>query len=101
LVKRFISVILQTLLLLITFFLGSFLPAFNKLPMWRVEVGATHYFVLDGLVLMFALYLLILAIEAARKRLRPSAALTTLALVLALALGLAMKFGFMERPAGF
>jgi hypothetical protein len=93
LLKRAISVVLQTILLLAVFGVGSFLPVFNILPMWKMGAGATHDFVLDGLLLMIALYLVILAIAAARKRLRSSGALSTLAFVLALLLGFAMKFG--------
>lgn len=96
-VKRFVSVILQTVLLLIVFGAGSFLPGANLLPMWRIEASATHYFVLDGLIFMLVVYGIIVAIEAARHRLRPSAELTTLALALALTLGLAMKFPLISR----
>ena len=98
--KRAVLVTLQTLLFLLVFFLGSFLPAFNVLPMWRVAAGATHWLVLDGLLLLAAVWLLILGIEAAAKHTRPWAALTSLAAVLALVLGLAMKFGLMDRVAG-
>lgn len=96
--RKAISVVLQTLLLLAAFGAGSFLPVFGILPMWRVAVSPTHWLVLDGLVLMLVLYLVILAIEAAMKRVRVSGGLTTLALVLALALGFAVKFGLITRP---
>ena len=94
--KRVISVVLQTILLLAVFGAGSFLPAFNILPMWKMGAGATHDFVLDGLVFMIVLYLIILAIEAIRKRLNSSGVLTTVAFVLALVLGFAMKFGMVS-----
>jgi len=99
--RKAISVVLQMLLFLAAFALGSFLPALAILPMWRITAGQTHYFVLDGLVCMLALYVVVIAIEAARRRLGQSAGLTTLALVLALALGLAMKLGFMDRLPGY
>ena len=94
--KKAILVVLQTLLFLILFIAGSFLPA---LPSFRslyfqVQTGPHRVFVLDGLVLALLAYLLIFLIEAARKRLRGPGGLTTLALVLALVLGLAMKLGF-------
>ena len=89
------------LLLLFAFGAGSFLPALNIVPMWRVAVGTTHYLVLDGLVLMLLVYLMILAIDTARRRFGASIGLSTLALVLALALGFAMKFGLMDRAPGF
>jgi hypothetical protein len=88
--------VLQTILFLAIFGAGSFLPAFNILPMWKMGAGATHDFVLDGLLLMIALYLVILAVEALLKRLKGPGALTTLAFVLALLLGFAMKFGMVS-----
>jgi len=48
---------------------------------------------------MFALYVLIVLVEAMRKRLRTSAPWTTLAVILAAVLGLMMKFGFLTRSA--
>ncbi len=100
--KRILSVALQTLLLLAVFGVGSLLPAVpgRPIPMWRVDAGATHYFVLDGLLLMFVVFLVILAVEAARKVLAYSGKFTTLAFALALALGLLMKFGLMDKTTG-
>lgn len=93
--KRAISVTLQTFVLLGVFLLGSLLPAFGKLPMWRVTLGPNRFFVLDGLLLMLVVYLAFLGIEVLARRVRYGALLSTLALLLALALGLAMKFPFM------
>lgn len=93
-VKAFF-VILQTLLFLLLFAAGSFLlPFFPSVPTWQVQTAPHRFFVLDGLVLAVVVYVIIVAIQAARRRLRGPGGLTTLALVLALALGLAMKFGF-------
>ena len=90
-----ILVVLQTLLFLLLFAAGSFLlPFFPNVPSWQLQIGPNRFFVMDGLLLALVVYAVILLIEAARKRLRGPAGLTTLALVLALALGLAMKFGF-------
>lgn len=94
--KKAILVVLQTLLFLILFIAGSFLPA---LPSFRslyfqVQTGPHRVFVLDGLVLALLAYLIIILIEVVRKRVRGPGGLTTLALVLALVLGLAMKLGF-------
>lgn len=94
--KRAIWVVLQLLLFLFIFLVGSLLPGARMLPMFSVGAGPGRIFVLDGLLLMFAVYLLILLIEAARHRIRGSWISSTLALALALALGLAMKFGFMS-----
>lgn len=89
-----VLVVVQTLLFLLLFGVGSFLPAFTSFPTWQVHTGPNRVFVLDGVLLSVAVYVAILAIEAVRKRLRGPGGLTTLALVLALALGFAMKFGF-------
>lgn len=90
-----ILVVLQTLLFLFLFGAGTLaLPFLPSIPVWQVQTSPGRAFVLDGLVLAVLVYLVILAIEAARKRLRGPGGLTTLSLILALALGLAMKFGF-------
>lgn len=97
--KRAIAIILQTILFLFVFLAGSLLVAFPgaHLPDWTVNLSQTRYFVLDGLVLMFLLYVIFLAIGAARHRLRSALVTSTTAVVLALVLGLAMKFGFATR----
>ena len=89
-----VLVVLQTLLFLLLFGGGSYLPVFTSLPAWQVHTGPNSVFVLDGLFLALVVYLLIVGIEAATKKLRGPGNPTTLAFVLALALGLAMKFGF-------
>jgi hypothetical protein len=97
--KRAIVIILETILFLFVFLAGSLLVAVPTahLPSWDVTLSATRYFVLDGLVFMFILYVLFLLIGAARHRLRSAVLTSTVAVVLALVLGLAMKFGFATR----
>lgn len=97
--KRAIAIILETILFLVVFLAGSLLVAFPAahLPSWTVTLSPTRYFVLDGLIFMLILYLLFLAIGAARHRLRSALVSSTTAVVLALVLGLAMKFGFATR----
>lgn len=94
--KKAILVVLQTLLFLFLFSAGAFLPALPNFSSmyWQVQTSPGHVFVLDGLILTVLVYLVIIAIEAATKRIRGAGSLTTLSLVLALALGLAMKIGF-------
>jgi hypothetical protein len=94
--KRAVAVIIETILFLAVFLVGSFLPVFH-FPLWSVNVSATRYFVLDGPVLMLALYVLLLLIGTARHRLMSAVATSTLSIVLAFVLGLAMKFGFATR----
>ena len=90
---KIVLAILQFLMFLLLFFVGSvILPALNLLPNKVVAIGDHRQFTYDGLVLMLLVYLFILAIEAFRKRLR-SGGLTTIAFVLALILGFWAKFG--------
>ena len=89
-----ILVVLQTLLFLLLFGVGSFLPVIIPVPTWQVQTGPGRFFVMDGLVLAALVYLVILLAETLRKRLRGGGGLTTLAFFLAVALGLAMRFGF-------
>ena len=97
--KRAILIIFEAFLFLFAFLGGSILPAFPAfhLPLWTVDLSPTRYFVLDGLILMLALYLIFLAIGAMRHRAVSAAVSSTTALVLAFVLGLAMKFGFVTR----
>jgi hypothetical protein len=94
LIKNVLLTLLQFVLFLIAFAAGSLLPltGVSFLTKWA---DGTRGFQWDGVLLMLALFVLILLIEAARKRLRLAASWTTLALVLAAVAGLVMKFGFM------
>jgi hypothetical protein len=92
--KRVLSVVLQLILYLIVFLVGSLLPAFHILPILSVSTGLGRIFVYDGLLLMLAVYVLILLIAVARKRIHTGWPNSTIAVVLALILGLLMKFGF-------
>lgn len=94
--KRAVAIILETILFLFVFLAGSLLagiPA-SHVPDWKVALNGNRYFVLDGIVFMFILYVLFLLIGAARHRSRSAVLTSTVAVVLALVLGLAMKFGF-------
>jgi hypothetical protein len=91
--KRVLSVVLQFILYLFVFGVGSLLPAFNILPTLSIPVGTGRVFVYDGLLLMLLVYVLILLAAAARKRLPFAWPNATIAFVLALIVGLLMKFG--------
>jgi hypothetical protein len=97
--KKVILTILQFVLFLIVFAAGSLFPPFHFEHILIATPGVTRIFVADGLLLMFALYVLILFVEVMRKRLRIAAPWTTLAVALAAVLGLMMKFGFLTRSA--
>jgi hypothetical protein len=92
--KRVLAGLLQFVLLLVTFLVGSVAPAFGVMPYWQWTLGSGRVFVYNGLVLMLALYGLFLLIGVLRKRLRIAWPTSTVALVLALVLGLLSKFGF-------
>ncbi len=92
--KRVLSGLLQFILFLAVFFLGSIAPAFGIVPSLQWALHSGRIFVYDGVLLTLALYVLILLIAAIRKRLPVSLPTSTIALVLALILGLLMKFGF-------
>ena len=96
--KKALSTIAQFILFYVVFFLGSLLdPLHQKWFISHPSPTSTRYFVPDGLILMLGLYLLFLAVEAARKRLATSGRWTSIAFVLALALGLLSKFGFAQH----
>ncbi|HSU19324.1 MAG TPA: hypothetical protein VLI45_06210 [Acidobacteriaceae bacterium] len=97
--KRAVAIIAEFLLFIFVFLAGSLLTAIPSahLPVWTVDLSPKRYFVLDGLLLMLVIYLVFIAIGAARRRLGSVAVTSTTALVLAFALGLAMKFGFVTR----
>jgi hypothetical protein len=97
--KITILTILQFLLFLIVFGAASLFPPFHFEHILIATPGVTRIFVADGLLLMFALYVLILLVEVMRKRLRTAAPWSTVAVVLAAVLGLMMKFGFLTRSA--
>jgi hypothetical protein len=92
--KSVLSIVLQFILYLVIFGVGSLLPAFNVLPTWSLSTGPGRVFVYDGLLLALALYILILVIAATRRRIAISLPNASIALVLAIVIGLLMKFGF-------
>lgn len=95
--KNFFFLCLQFVIFLIVFAAGSLFPPFHMEHVLTATPSYTHIFVADGLVLMVALYVLIVVIEAVRKHLRTGLLWTTIALVLAAVLGLYMKFGFITH----
>jgi hypothetical protein len=91
--KRALSVVLQFILYIVVFGIGSLLPGLNILPTLSVGIGPGRVFVYDGLLLMLLVYVLILLIAAARRRISLAWPNATIALALALIVGLLMKFG--------
>jgi hypothetical protein len=96
--KKAIAVLLQFLLFLLVFAVGSFIVhPFHVQTALASADGHSRVFLWDGALLMVLVYLLILLLEAARRRLVRSAAGTSLALILAALAGWMMKFGFISR----
>lgn len=94
-VKRVLSALLQFVLFLLAFAVGSFLPPFHIERVVSVTQAGTRFFLWDGIVLMALLLAVILIVEALRKRIRTSGPWTTAAFVLAAVAGLAAKLGFL------
>ena len=102
--KTTLAVLGQLALLLLFLALfggGSFLGLFHAdpfhAPHWFVShptPTSTRYFVPSGLFLMTILYLVVLGLEAAARRLRSAGKWTSIVFLVALILGWLWKFGF-------
>jgi hypothetical protein len=97
--KKAIFTILQLVLFLLVFGGGSLFPPFHLQHVLSASPTVTRIFIVDGLLLMFAIYLVFVLVEVLMKRLRTAVPWTTLALILATILGFMMKFGFLTRSA--
>lgn len=95
--KKALATILQLVLFLIVFGVFSLFPPFHIQHVLHTTPGSTRIFIADGLVLMLAVYLIILCVEALLKRLPTAAPWTSVAFVLAAILGFLMKFGLLTR----
>jgi len=70
--KKAIAIILQFFLFLIIFGAFSLFPPFDVEHILGTTPAGTRIFIVDGLLLAFAVYVLILLIELLTKRLRGS-----------------------------
>jgi len=96
--KKALAVIAQFLLFFVIFLAGSLLDPFKlKWFISHPTLTTTRFFIPDGLILMALLYLLLLAVETATKRLRSAGPLTSIAFALALLLGFIAKFGWLTH----
>jgi hypothetical protein len=93
LIKSVFFTILQFILFSLAYVAGVILPPFGVLPSHASTYANGTRFEWDGVFLALAIFVLILVIEALRKRLRTAAPWTTLALVLAGIVELAVKLG--------
>ncbi len=94
--KKFLSTLLQFFLFFIVFAVGSFLHPFNLHWSNTANAAGARYFVADGLILAFGLFLVIIITQAVRKRLCDTT-WTVIAFVLAVAVAYAMKLGFITH----
>jgi len=97
LIRKVIFTLLQFLLFFFAFGAGSFLPPFHIEQTLGVTSEGTRVFIWDGALLMTALFLVVLLIEALRKRIAASAPWTFAAFVLAAIGGYVARFGFLTR----
>ena len=96
--KKALIVLAQIVLYFVVFAACSFLQPLGL--HWLVSHPSptvTRYFVADGFVLATALFVLILLIEAATRRLNRLGALTTFSYVAAMLAGFAVKLGFITH----
>lgn len=96
--KKLLSIVAQFLLFFLVEFVGSFVyHPFGVTTTLPATDLASRGFQWDGVILMAIAYLLVVVIEALRKRLRSAAPWSTLALLLAALAGYLLKFGFVTR----
>jgi len=83
---------------IVVFFGGSLLDPFHM--KWFIShptLTSSRYFVPDGLILMVLLYIVIVGVEAAAKKLRTAGLWTTVTFAIALVVGLLAKFGMLTH----
>jgi hypothetical protein len=96
--KNVFAAIAQFVLFLIVFAVFSFMPLFHLEHVVGTNGEGTRVFIWDGLLIAAVLFIVILGIEAIRRRIRASGIWTSAAFVLAVLLGLAFKLGFKTNP---
>ena len=97
---RIFSAILQLILFYIVLLAGFLLDPFHmKWFVTHPSATSVRYYVPDGLILAFVLYVVILLLELVAKRIAQLAPWTTIAFVLAIVLGFLSKFGFATHDA--
>lgn len=94
--KKLLSTVLQFVMFLLVYAIGSLFPPFHIQRVVASTPTYTHIFILDGLLIALVLYILIVLGETLMKR-RCQITWTTIAFVLAMVLGYVMKFGFITH----
>jgi hypothetical protein len=93
LIKNVFFTFLQFVLFSVAYVAGAILPPFGLLPSHVATWADGTKFEWDGVLLALALFILILLIEAVRKRLRSAAPWTALALALAAIVECVVRLG--------
>jgi hypothetical protein len=96
--KNVFACIAQFVLFLVVFAAFSFVPPLHLEHVLGTNAEGTRVFIWDGLLITGLFFVVILVIEAARKRIARAGVWTTAAFVLAVLLGLAIKLGFKTNP---
>jgi hypothetical protein len=96
--KNLFAAVLQFLFFLIIFGVFSFFPPFHLEHVVGTNGEGTRVFIWDGLLIATVLFVLALAVQAARKRIARAGLWTTAAYVVAILVGIAFKLGFKTNP---
>ena len=99
-IKNVTFAVLQFIFFLLVFLAGSLFPPFHLEHILGATPDGTRVFVMDGALLMTGIFVVILGIEGARKRIDTAGLWTSLAFAIAAIAGFAAKFGFLTRPLG-
>ena len=97
-IKNVIFAVLKFALFLLVFAAGSFMPPFHLEHVVGTTSDGTRIFIWDGFLLMTVAFVILLGIEAARKRINTASPWTVIAYILAAVAGYAAKLGFLTRP---
>ena len=94
--KKLLSTVLQFVMFLLVYAIGSLFPPFQ---IQRILIATPTYsriFIMDGILIALALYIVIVLVETVMKR-RRQITWTTIAFFLSILLGYVMKFGFITH----
>jgi len=96
--KRVLLTFAQFVLFVLVFLVGSFLnPMQMQWFLTHPTLESTRFFAPGGLLAATALYVVILLLEAATKKLRTAALATSVIFAAAVLVGLVAKFGWVTR----
>ncbi len=94
--KKLLSTVLQFVMFLLVYAIGSLFPPFHVQRILIATPNYTRIFILDGILITLALYIVIVLGETIMKRLC-QVTWTTIAFALAILFGYFMKFGFITH----